>query len=283
MAGIKHIDVGPELTKVEFEDPNLHEVTEGAGAFPGGPAETDLFYRSDEHKWYIYNGTDWIDLTMVISDADAAVGEVKAGKTFYSVESPKKTGTMPTVAIVAGNDTYSAGYHAGDAGGLDAIDTDLAPANIKSGTNIFGKVGTLAVSQDLVTAVRSTLIGTTNNLYSQYRTFSVSTILATTTPTFAANSLAIGVATASVCRSSGIWYVRLEMDGVVMAQSANIADCTGQRSVVYYVLIASKALVGAKTCLCRLYESSAGSAYTLTNRYGDERMPACIAVGSVKL
>lgn len=77
-----------------------------------------------------------------ISDADAVVGDVKSTKTFYSVAIPKKTGTMPTKAIAAGTDTYEEGYHAGDPGGLDAIDADLAPANIKSGVTIFGKVGT---------------------------------------------------------------------------------------------------------------------------------------------
>ena len=65
-----------------------------------------------------------------ISDADAAVGDVKDGLFFYSVEEPIKEGTMPTVAITAGGDTYPTGYHAGDAGGLDAIDTDLIAANI---------------------------------------------------------------------------------------------------------------------------------------------------------
>lgn len=33
-----------------------------------------------------------------VSDADAAVGDVKAGKTFYSGAAPKKTGTMPGLA-----------------------------------------------------------------------------------------------------------------------------------------------------------------------------------------
>jgi len=79
---------------------------------------------------------------MDISDANALVAEVMAGRTFYSVVPPRKTGIMPTVAIVAANDNYPAGYHAGNVGGLDAIDVDLAPANIKSGATIFGKLGT---------------------------------------------------------------------------------------------------------------------------------------------
>lgn len=107
-----------------------------------------------------------------VSDADALVGEVKDGVTFYAVGGARKTGTlaltgdalvgevidgaffyrddvtvklegtMPIVAIIAASDAYPEGYHAGDVGGLDAIDTNLAPENIKSGVNIFGKVGT---------------------------------------------------------------------------------------------------------------------------------------------
>lgn len=50
----------------------------------------------------------------------------------------------PLKAIVAANDNYEAGYHKGNAGGLDAIDTDLAAANIKEAVTIFGKLGTYA-------------------------------------------------------------------------------------------------------------------------------------------
>ncbi|GAI74378.1 unnamed protein product, partial [marine sediment metagenome] len=53
------------------------------------------------------------------------------------------TGTMPTKAIVAGAETYEEGYHAGNPSGLSAIDTDLAPDNIKETVNIFGKEGTV--------------------------------------------------------------------------------------------------------------------------------------------
>lgn len=87
-----------------------------------------------------------------VSDADALETDVKAGKTFYSVEAPRKEGTMPTKAIVAGAETYEEGYHAGNPGGLSAIEPDLAPANIKKGVDIFGKVGT---APDTVTVVNS--------------------------------------------------------------------------------------------------------------------------------
>lgn len=58
-SGLKHIDVGAELTKTEWESEETHELLHG-NSFPSSPIERQLFYRDDEHKWYIYNGTEWI-------------------------------------------------------------------------------------------------------------------------------------------------------------------------------------------------------------------------------
>ncbi|GAH37960.1 unnamed protein product [marine sediment metagenome] len=58
-SGIRHIDVGDELTKAEWESEQSHALVHG-NAFPAGPVERQLFYRDDEHRWYIYNDTDWI-------------------------------------------------------------------------------------------------------------------------------------------------------------------------------------------------------------------------------
>ena len=60
-SGIKHIDVGLELTKTEWESEGSHELIHG-NSFPSSPDERQLFYRDDEHKWYIYNGSAWVDL-----------------------------------------------------------------------------------------------------------------------------------------------------------------------------------------------------------------------------
>ena len=60
-SGLKHIDVGPELTKTEWESEESHELIHGT-SFPGTPVERQLFYRGDEHKWYIYNGSEWVSL-----------------------------------------------------------------------------------------------------------------------------------------------------------------------------------------------------------------------------
>jgi hypothetical protein len=58
-SGLRHINVGNELTKTEWESEDTHELIHGT-SFPGSPVERQLFYRDDEHKWYIYNGTDWV-------------------------------------------------------------------------------------------------------------------------------------------------------------------------------------------------------------------------------
>jgi hypothetical protein len=58
-SGLKHIDVGAELTKTEWESEESHEVVHGT-SFPSSPVERQLFYRDDEHKWYIYNGSEWV-------------------------------------------------------------------------------------------------------------------------------------------------------------------------------------------------------------------------------
>jgi len=60
-SGIKHIDVGAELTKSEWESPESHELVHGT-EFPASPAERQLFYRDDLHEWYIYDGTAWVSL-----------------------------------------------------------------------------------------------------------------------------------------------------------------------------------------------------------------------------
>lgn len=58
-SGLRHIDVGAELTKTEWESEESHEFIHG-NSFPGSPVERQLFYRDDEHKWYIYNASEWV-------------------------------------------------------------------------------------------------------------------------------------------------------------------------------------------------------------------------------
>jgi len=60
--GIRHLDIGTELTRVEWEAETSHYLASGTG-YPSTPAEMDLFYRTDEHKWYCYTGSGWTELT----------------------------------------------------------------------------------------------------------------------------------------------------------------------------------------------------------------------------
>ncbi len=61
--GLLHKDIGPECARAEWEADDSHELSDGT-SFPGAPTEKDFFYRTDEHKWYFYNGTDWINTVM---------------------------------------------------------------------------------------------------------------------------------------------------------------------------------------------------------------------------
>jgi hypothetical protein len=79
-----------------------------------------------------------------ISDADAVLANVLNPKTFYSVAAPRKTGTMPTVALASGSNAYPAGYHAG-AANLVHVEPTLQAAFILAGINIFGIVGTSGI------------------------------------------------------------------------------------------------------------------------------------------
>jgi hypothetical protein len=76
-----------------------------------------------------------------IGAADALVTDVKDPKTFFSVTGAIKTGTMQTVALDPALGTYLAGYHAGNAGGLVAVEAQLVTGNIRAGINIFGVDG----------------------------------------------------------------------------------------------------------------------------------------------
>ena len=61
MKGLTHVDIGGELTREEWESDEGHSFSSGA-EFPGAPSEMDIFYRTDEHKLYLYDGTAWAEV-----------------------------------------------------------------------------------------------------------------------------------------------------------------------------------------------------------------------------
>jgi len=172
-----------------------------------------------------------------VSDADASESDVKSPKTFYAGTEAKKTGTMPTKAITAASDAYEEGYHAGNPGGLDAIDTDLAPANIKSGVTIFGKVGTYTgANPDHDIQGLQADIGTTATASAYYDSWSIGAggdqTLVTDTITVVAGACVEGCGVC-LCFASAIDKIKLRLfiDGVQKAESGWIS-ATAFRSLV---------------------------------------------------
>src|SRR5690606_7474504 len=101
----------------------------------------------------------------ISKDADAAVGNVLSGKTFYQ-GGQKRTGTMPNrgaVTITPGQteQTILSGYHNGS-GKVLAVEFDAA--KVLSGTTIAGKAGTMPNRTGHVNAQSISRSGTTLRL-----------------------------------------------------------------------------------------------------------------------
>lgn len=60
--GFKHKDIGDWLTKEKWIAADGHELSSG-DYFPVSPSEGDIFYKSNDHKCYIYNGSEWRELS----------------------------------------------------------------------------------------------------------------------------------------------------------------------------------------------------------------------------
>lgn len=189
------------------------------------------------------------------------------------------------VAVVAGSDDYLKGYHEGDSGGLDAIDTDLAVGNIKKDVVIFGKTGTVeegALAEDILGEASTAEIATSSSGW--FNTYNITTVtevtLATKTQAYDASSLAVGVAWGNLgFAQANAAKVRLYMEGVLVAESAFIPI-----GPVNYAVLGTRALSGSQTCSIRVYNSfGATKALWLGGVWEDGAAAAGIAVGSIKL
>ena len=153
----------------------------------------------------------------------------------------------PLKAITAASDSYEEGYHKGNVGGLDAIDTDLAPGNIKQGITIFGKAGTLVPCDvsDADAAVGDVRSGKTfyagtctrktgtwsptgsmtqqlcDTDYSDVTQANVWEDIAGQSVTVPADAAMVGVAIFTVASAGGAPYVRALYNGVQKCQSYN--------------------------------------------------------------
>lgn len=156
----------------------------------------------------------------VILTGDAVVGEVIDGKFFYK-DDPlvRLEGTMDTVAIVAANDNYPAGYHVGNVGGLDAIDPDLTGGNIKTGVTIFGKGGTVKAVYDVQSK------GYRNQTPSGSISAGGEIDAETQTRTVTAGSIVFGAMATAIWDSSPDHFkVKLFIDGVQKGETGFVPD-----------------------------------------------------------
>lgn len=201
-----------------------------------------------------------------------------------------KRGTLdvkdpPLGAIVAANDNYDKGYHEGNPGGLDAIDTDLAPGNIKSGITIFGKLGTLTATlvDDTTGSDPINQGGAGGGCYSG--TVSVAAggnaNIASCTPTFDANSRAVAVAVIGCCGSyADSTKLQVIMGGVQVAESGFTPMCNTCQTMI---VVGIRALSGAQACIARFhnYKGTGETLYFFTRASGS-LCSGGIGVGSVK-
>lgn len=110
LSGIKHTDIGTELSKSIWELESSHEIVHGS-AFPTVPApvEPQLFYRDDLHIWYIYSSGVWAALTAeeFTTIASSATPTPTGGslKNFFTVTALAEAATfaVPSGTPVLGN------------------------------------------------------------------------------------------------------------------------------------------------------------------------------------
>ncbi len=119
--GLYHTSVGAELTQSEYVSDGSHTLDSGT-SFPGGPSATNLFYRSDENKWYMYT-TAWTELTSQGNDL-SSIGESLLPSGSYDIGSSgakwtdlylsgdiSVDGTVDTVDIASFKSAYDAHDH----------------------------------------------------------------------------------------------------------------------------------------------------------------------------
>ena len=106
-SGLQHADVGDELSKAEWLSEESHQLVHG-NAFPDSPVERQLYYRDDEHTWYIRTNSAWVSLQagaastfLALTDTPAAyTGQagkytrVNTGETALEFATPGGSGDM---------------------------------------------------------------------------------------------------------------------------------------------------------------------------------------------
>ncbi len=179
-------------------------------------------------------------------DGDAVNTDVRTGKTFYNTDpSGKVTGNIPNVTMADDSQAIPAGIH--PARNLVDVDADFVAAKIAKDVVMFGVTGTFdkTLSEDTVDSDKGNVnLDTGAGGYKKTRTIGagVTIDLLTVTPTFSANSLAVGVA--AVC-AEGDFNIRLQciMGGVMVAESTGLSSLHQMT-----ICIGTRAMTGAQVC-----------------------------------
>lgn len=279
--------------------------------------DTDLISGNIKNGITIFGVTGDTDVRDV-SDADAAVDEVKTGKTFYAVGGARKTGTMDTQSLSPANENVTAGYYAATT--LSAVDGDLVTSNIKNGVTIFGVAGDADVRDisDADAVIANVALGKTfyavggarktgtheceapgieldvheslnlidDDAYSgtyARAAFSIASdvVLATDTQTFDTTSLAFaGAMCTGMSESSGDAKLRLVMGGVEVALSAEYDYGSGLSET--RIVKGTRELDGSQTVYCSLHKVGDGDDFRVyTNSSNADNIPGGLIFGSM--
>ena len=148
-SGIQHADVGDDLSKAEWLSEESHALVHG-NAFPDLPVECQLFYRDDEHKWYVYNGTAWTELTVIAHDSLTGVTADQHHPQAHTLASHSTKAHSELTGIGASDHHVKTGDN--EVKGLVLVDTAVnRPAAAVAG-RWFIASDTLAISYDTGTA-----------------------------------------------------------------------------------------------------------------------------------
>jgi hypothetical protein len=125
-SGLKHVVASVPVPRSAYESEEHHALVSGT-SFPASPVEKQLFYRTDLHQLYIYNGTSWVDCT-------------SQGITVHNTLTGRDAADSHPLAAVTGLADHSARH-------------ELAGADVLSLAGLSGEPAELTTHKTLTTGV----------------------------------------------------------------------------------------------------------------------------------